>query len=139
MADVPAGRWDAASASATEALELARSAGLPSMTALPLAWQTLLAALRGSHDGADALEELERLRARQPIGIVSVVVADLIEWAKGVAAAWTSDTDAAMHHPGRLRYPAMQRLAVQDRLEAASRTGGQAGQIRTWTAELEQR
>jgi DNA-binding CsgD family transcriptional regulator len=138
MADVPAGRWDAASASATEALELARSAGLPSMTALPLAWQTLLAALRGSQDGADALEELERLRARQPIGIVSVVVADLIEWAKGVAAAWTSDTDAAMHHLGRLRHPAIQRLAAQDRLEEASRTGGHAGQIRTWTAELEQ-
>jgi DNA-binding CsgD family transcriptional regulator len=138
MADVPAGRWDAASASATEALELARSAGLPSMTALPLAWQTLLAALRGSQDGADALEELERLRARQPIGIVSVVVADLIEWAKGVAAARTSDTDAAMHHLGRLRHPAVQRLAAQDRLEEASRTGGHAGQIWTWTAELEQ-
>jgi DNA-binding NarL/FixJ family response regulator len=89
MADVPAGRWDPASASATEALELARSARLPSMTALPLAWQTLLGALRGSQDGADALEELERLRARQPIGIVSVVVADLIEWAKG-AAAWAA-------------------------------------------------
>src|SRR5215831_18128469 len=103
MADVPAGRWDAAGASATEALELARSAGLPSMTALPLAWQTLLAALRGSQDGADALQELERLRARQPIGIVSVVAADLIEWAKGVAAAWTSDTDAAMRHLGQLR------------------------------------
>src|SRR5499427_5387082 len=138
MADVPAGRWDAASASAAEGLELARSAGLPSMTALPLAWQTLLAALRGSQDGADALEELERLRARQPIGIVSVVVADLIEWAKGVAAAWTSDTDAAMRHLGRLRHPAVQRLAALDRLEAASRTGGRAGQLRTWMAELGQ-
>ena len=137
-ADVPAGRWDAASASATEALELARSAGLLSMTALPLAWQTLLAALRGSQDGADALEELERLRARQPIGIVSAVVADLIEWAKGVAAARTSDTDGAMHHLGRLRHPAIQRLAALDRLEAASRHGGHAGQIRTWTGELEQ-
>ena len=138
MADVPGGRWDAASASATEALELARSAGLPSMTALPLAWQTLLAALRGSQDGADALEELERLRARQPIGIVSVVVADLIEWAKGTAAAWTSDTDAALRHLGRLRHPAIQRLAALDRLEAASRAGGHADQIRTWTGELEQ-
>ena len=138
MADVPTGRWDAASASATEALELARSAGLPSMTALPLAWQTLLAALRGSQDGAGALEELERLRARQPIGIVSVVVADLIEWAKGVAAAWTSDTDAAVHHLGRLRHPAVQRLAALDRLEVASRADGHAGQLRTWTGELEQ-
>jgi DNA-binding CsgD family transcriptional regulator len=137
MADVPAGRWDAASASATEALELARSAGLPSMTALPLAWQTLLAALRGSQDGAGALEELERLRARQPIGIVSAVAADLIEWAKGVAAARTSDTDAAMRHLGRLRHPATQRLAALDRLEAASR-GGHAGQLRAWTAELGQ-
>jgi DNA-binding CsgD family transcriptional regulator len=138
MADVPAGRWDAASASATEALELARSAGLPSMTALPLAWQTLLAALRGSQDGADELEELERLRARQPIGIVSVVVADLIEWAKGVAAAGTSDIDAAVRHLGRLRHPAIRRLAALDRLEAASRAGGHAGQLRTWTGELEQ-
>ena len=138
MADVPAGRWDAASASATEALELARSAGLPSMTALPLAWQTLLAAFRGSQDGADALEELERLRARQPIGIVSVVVAGLIEWAKGVAAAWTSDTDAAMRHLGRLRHPAIWRLAALDRLEVASRAGRHAGQLRTWTGELEQ-
>jgi len=137
MADVPAGRWDAASASATEALELARSAGLPSMTALPLAWQTLLAALRGSQDGADALGELERLRARQPIGIVSVVVADLIEWAKGVAA-WTSDADAAMRHLGRLTHPAIRRLAALDRLEVASRAGGHADQLRTWTNELEQ-
>jgi DNA-binding CsgD family transcriptional regulator len=138
MADVPAGRWDAAGASATEALELARSAGLPSMTALPLAWQTLLAALRGSQDGADALEELERLRARQPIGIASVAVADLIEWANGVTASGTSDADAAMRHLGRLRLPAMRRLAALDRLEAASRTGGHAGQLRAWTAELEQ-
>jgi len=138
MADVPAGRWDSASASATEALELARSAGLPSMTALPLAWQTLLAALRGSQDGVDALGELERLRARQPIGIVSVVVADLIEWAKGVAAAWTSDTDAAMRHLGRLTHPAIQRLAALDRLEAASRADGHADQLQTWTGELEQ-
>lgn len=138
IADVPAGRWDAASASAAEALELARSAGLLSMTALPLAWQVLLAALRGSQDGADALEELERLRARQPIGIVSVVVADVIEWAKGVAAAGISDTDGAMHHLGRLRHPALQRLAALDRLEAASRAGGRTGHIRTWTGELAQ-
>src|SRR5262249_3721547 len=138
MADVPAGRWDAASGSATEALELARSAGLPSMTALPLAWQTLLAALRGSQDGADALGELERLRAKQPIGIVSVVVGDPIAWAKGVAAAGTSDTDAAMRHLGRLRHPAIQRLAALDRLEAAGRAGGHAGQLQTWTGELGQ-
>jgi DNA-binding CsgD family transcriptional regulator len=138
MADVPAGRWDAASASATEALELARSAGLPSMTALPLAWQTLLAALRGSRDGAEALGELDRLRARQPIGIVSVAVADLTEWAKGVAAAGTSETDAAMHHFGRLRHPAIRRLAALDLLEAASRVGGHADQLRAWTGELEQ-
>jgi DNA-binding CsgD family transcriptional regulator len=138
LADVPVGRWDAASASAAEALELARSAGLPSMTALPLAWQTLLAALRGSQDGTEALEELERLRARQPIGIVAVAVADLIEWAKGVTAAWASDTDAAMRHLGRLRHPAIRRLAALDRLEAANRTGGHANRSQTWVRELEQ-
>lgn len=138
MADVPAGRWDAASASAAEALELARSVGLPSMTALPLAWQTLLAALRGSQDGAEAMAELDRLRARQPIGIVSVAVADLTEWAKGIAAAEASDTDAAMRHLGRLRHPAIRRLAALDRLEAASRADGHADRLLTWTGELEQ-
>jgi hypothetical protein len=115
MADVPAGRWDAAGASAAEALELARSVGLPSMTALPLAWQALLAALRGSQDGAEAMGELDRLRARQPIGIVSVAVADITEWAKGLAAAEASDPDAAMRHLGRLRHPAIRRLAALDR------------------------
>jgi DNA-binding CsgD family transcriptional regulator len=43
-----------------------------------------------------------------------------------------------MRHLGRLRLPAMRRLAALDRLEAASRTGGHAGQLRAWTAELEQ-
>ena len=138
MADVPAGRWDAARASAAEAVELARSAGLPSMAALPLAWQTLLAALRGSQDRTDVLQELEQLRASQPIGIVSIVVADLIDWAAGVADASNSDTDGAMHHLGRLRHPFVQRLAALDRLEAASRAGGPPGRIQTWVRELEQ-
>jgi DNA-binding CsgD family transcriptional regulator len=93
--------------------------------------------LCGSQDGAEALGELDRLRARQPIGIVSVAVADLTEWAKGVAAG-SSDADAAMRHFGRLRHPAIRRLAALDRLEAASRAGGHAGQIRSWTGELEQ-
>jgi hypothetical protein len=44
----------------------------------------------------------------------------------------------AMHHLGRLRHPAIQRLAALDRLEAASRAGGRTGQIRTWTGELAQ-
>jgi DNA-binding CsgD family transcriptional regulator len=100
--------------------------------------QTLLAALRGSQDGAGALGELERLRARQPIGIVSVAVADLIEWAKGVAAAGASDTGAAMRHLGRLQHPAIRRLAALDLLEAASRAGGHASRSQTWVRELEQ-
>jgi DNA-binding CsgD family transcriptional regulator len=98
----------------------------------------LLAALRGSQDGAEALGELDRLRERQPIGIVSVAVADLTEWAKGVAAAEASDTDAAMRHLGRLRHPVIRRLAALDRLEAASRADGHAGQLLAWTGELEQ-
>lgn len=43
-----------------------------------------------------------------------------------------------MHHLGRLRHPAVQRLAALDRLEVASRADGHADQLRTWTGELEQ-
>src|SRR5215469_12606279 len=77
-------------------------------------------------------------RCLEPIGIVGVAVADLTEWAKGVATAGTSGTDAAMRHLGRLRHPAIRRLAALDLLEAASRVGGHAGQLRAWTGELEQ-
>jgi DNA-binding CsgD family transcriptional regulator len=60
------------------------------------------------------------------------------EWAKGVAAAWTSDTGATIHHLRRLKHPAIQRLAALDRLEAANRARGHAGEIQAWTGELEQ-
>ena len=41
------GRWDAARSTAVEALGLSRSAGPRALTAPPLAWLTLLAALQG--------------------------------------------------------------------------------------------
>src|SRR5215813_10657042 len=43
-----------------------------------------------------------------------------------------------MRHLGRLRHPAVRRLAALDGLEAASRASGHAGQLRARTGEIEQ-
>jgi DNA-binding NarL/FixJ family response regulator len=70
------------------------------------------------------------------VDVVEAARADAVEKRRfGVAAAWTSDTDVAMRHVGRLRHPAIQRLAALDRLGVASRAGD-AGQLGTWTGEL---
>ncbi|MDX6319176.1 MAG: hypothetical protein QOD35_2576, partial [Nocardioidaceae bacterium] len=120
MADIPAGHLGAASASTDEALLLAQATGQPALTALPLAWRALLAALRGTGGGPEALAGLAGLVARQPVGIGVVAVTDIAEWARGVSAATTGDVSAAYHHLAQLELPAMSRMAAVDRLEAAA-------------------
>src|ERR671914_442073 len=56
------GRWTAAAASAAEAVRLATETGQRALSALPLAWLTLLAALRGDEDGFwSRIAEIEQL------------------------------------------------------------------------------
>ena len=52
--------------SADEALTLARSVGQPTLTAAPLAWLALLAALTGSDDFDDHLAEARGSRGQVP-------------------------------------------------------------------------
>ena len=122
--------------SAEEALALGEGIGQPAMTALPVAWLTLLAAHQGSDDYDDLADRLERLVAVHPLGITTDPVHDLTRWAAAVRATGQGDTAAALHHFARIRLPFMARMVATQRLEAAARAGD-ATQARAWTDELE--
>ena len=132
---LPAARWVQVRSSADEALSLARGVGQPTLTAAPLAWLALQAALTDSVDFGDRLAEAEEVAAQHPLGILTDPVHDLTRWAKGTHAAAAGDATAALHHLAAIRVPALQRMAAVDRIEAAVRAG-ERDQARTWVAEL---
>jgi DNA-binding CsgD family transcriptional regulator len=134
-AQVAAGDWSTAAASANEALVLARGIGQAPLTAMPLAWLALLAAFRGESAWPDALAELEEMRTAGPMGIVGAAAADMTEWAKGVLASNAADVDGALHHFQRIRHPTIGRSAALDRLEAAHRAG-RTDLVQQWVEEL---
>jgi DNA-binding CsgD family transcriptional regulator/Tfp pilus assembly protein PilF len=134
------GHWSAADhlslrVTAEEALTLGSSIGQPAVTALPLAWLTLLAALQDRNDYDDLLARLQDVTGSQHLGIMTDPVRDLVRWAMGVRAANTGDMAGALHHLGRLRMPVFQRLAAPDRVEAAVRAG-ELETARSWTDDL---
>ena len=130
-----AGDWAAVRSSADEALALGRGLGQRALTAPPLAWLTLLAALQGRDDHDRLLADLEEVVAAYPLGILTDPVHDLTRWAKGARAATTGDTFGALHHLSRLRLPAVARMAATDRIDAAVRAGEPA-LARSWVTDL---
>jgi DNA-binding CsgD family transcriptional regulator/tetratricopeptide (TPR) repeat protein len=131
FAQLLAGRWTAAGSSAAEALTLAPRP----MTAAPLAWLTLLAALQGRPDYDALLAELEAVTGSHPLGILADPVHDLTRWAVGTRAARAGDVHAALHHLGRIRLPVIARMAAVDRVDAAVRAGDRE-RAAVWTEEL---
>jgi DNA-binding CsgD family transcriptional regulator len=121
--------------SAEETLALGSSIGQPAMTAPPLAWLALLAALQDRDDYDHRLARLEELVAGHPLGILSDPVHDLTRWAKGTRAAGSGDSVGAFHHLARFRMPVLARMAAPERIEAAVRAGDQAA-AGGWTEEL---
>jgi DNA-binding CsgD family transcriptional regulator len=136
FAQLTAGAWAGVRSSAEEALTLARSVGQSTLTAAPLAWLSLLAALSGDAAYDHHLAEAEEVVAKHPPGILTDPVHDLTRWAKGTRAAADGDAPAALHHLGAMRVPALQRMAGVDRIEAAVRAGDR-GRALAWVAELE--
>jgi DNA-binding CsgD family transcriptional regulator len=135
FAQLPGASWTALRSSADEALTLARSVGQTTLTAAPLAWLALLAALTGSDDYDHHLADAERTAAGHPLGVLTDPVHDLTRWAKGTRATAAGDAPAALHHLRALRVPALQRMATVDRIEAAVRADDR-DQSRAWVAEL---
>jgi DNA-binding CsgD family transcriptional regulator len=130
-----AGQWTALRSSADEALTLARSVGQPALTAAPLAWLTLLAALQGAAGYENLLADLEEVAATHSLGILTDPVHDLTRWAKATRATHDGDTSAALHNLSQMRLSVLTRMAAPDRADAAVRAGD-AAQAAAWTGEL---
>ena len=130
-----AGDWAAVRSSAEEALALSTSLGQRPLTAPPLAWLTLLAALQGRDDYEALLADLEEVVAAHPLGILTDPVHDLTRWAKGAHAAAASDSFGALHQLSQLRVPALTRMAATERIDTAVRAG-EPDLARRWVAEL---
>ena len=120
---------------AEEARALANDAGQPAMTALPIAWLALLAAVQGRDDHHLLLSELEDVVTGHPLGITADAVHDLARWARAVHASATGDAPGALHHLGRIRRPLVARLATVDRIDAAVRAGEPA-LARGWVEDV---
>jgi DNA-binding CsgD family transcriptional regulator len=129
------GDYVALRASAEEARALAASVGQPAMTALPLAWLSLLAAVQGRDDFDALSREAEDAAQAHSLGITTDPVHDLICWAKAAHAAGAGDVTGAVHQLGRIRLPFLARMATPDRIDAAFRAG-ELTLVREWTEEL---
>ena len=121
--------------SAEEARSLAVGAGQPAMTALPIAWLTVLAAVQGRDDFDVLLGDLDDVVAAHPLGITTDPVHDLARWARAMRASATGDAAGALHHLGRIRLPFVARMATADRFDSAVRAG-ESDLVQGWTDEL---
>jgi DNA-binding CsgD family transcriptional regulator len=120
QAELLSGRWTAAAASAGEAVRLATETGQPALSALPLAWLTLLAALRGDEDGFwSRIAETEQVAATHPLGVFQSPVQDLLQWARAVQKAASARPASAATLLGELRHPVVANMAALDGVEAA--------------------
>ena len=137
FAEFLGGHWDAVRASAGEALALSRSAGPRALTAPPLAWLTLLAALQGRPEHEQLLGELADAVEGQQLGVLADPVHDLTRWAQAAHATQQGDAPAALHHLRRLRVTTLERMAALDRVDAAVRAGDRA-QAARWAGDLAQ-
>jgi DNA-binding CsgD family transcriptional regulator len=129
--DVATGDWDALAAGAAEALDLAGSAGQPTLTRFPHGWLAVLAALRDQRE--QLAGHLEAIATLPSAGVTGPLVDDLARWARALTAETPA---AALHHLEQMTTP-MARLAALDRIEAAARAE-HADLASEWSAELDQ-
>jgi DNA-binding CsgD family transcriptional regulator/tetratricopeptide (TPR) repeat protein len=116
-----AGDLGAARSLAEEAVSLAEGIGQPALTALPVGFLTLLAAIQGKDEYDALLLRLEDLATTYPLGILTDPVHDLTRWAKGAKASAAGDNAGAVHHLSRFRLPVFARMSAPERIESAVR------------------
>jgi DNA-binding CsgD family transcriptional regulator/tetratricopeptide (TPR) repeat protein len=136
LADLSAGRWGAATADATEALQLARGTGQLALTAMPLAELALYATLRGEDNYDALLDDLDQVMSGPPTGILGELVHDSKRWAQGVRELLAGQPASAVHRLEQMTQPPLIRLAAYDRLEAAARAG-RTDLAQAWLADLD--
>jgi DNA-binding CsgD family transcriptional regulator/tetratricopeptide (TPR) repeat protein len=131
-----AGDHVAVRSSAEEAVAIGTSIGQPAMTALPIAWLALLAALQDRDDYDELVQRLDGLVSAYPLGILGDPVHDVTRWARALRAAGSGDSSGALHHLSRFRLPVLARMAAPDRIEAAVR-GGETAAARACVEDLQ--
>ena len=136
FSEFAAGDWAVVRRSAEEAMSLALSIGHPALTAAPSAWLCLLAALQGTDDYDRRLAAAEQAAARHRLGIMEVVIADMLHWAKGVQTAHAGNAAECFHHFNQVRVPAGARLAAQARIVAAV-NAQEVDRATSWIIEVE--
>jgi DNA-binding CsgD family transcriptional regulator len=124
QAELLCGRWAAAAASAGEAVRLAAETGQSALSALPLAWLTLLAALKGEEDAFwSRVAETEQVAAAYALGVFQSPVLDVLQWARAVQKSGTERPASAATLLGELSHPVIARMAALDAVEAAVHAG----------------
>ena len=123
QAELFTGRWAAAAASAGEAVRLATETGQPALSALPLAWLTLLAAFKGDDAFWSRVAETEQVTAASALGVFQGAVRDVIGWARAIQKAATARPASAGTLLGELRHPVVMTMAALDGVEAAVHAG----------------
>jgi DNA-binding CsgD family transcriptional regulator len=116
LAEIVTGRWTAASASAAEALRLARETGQEELSALPLICLTLLAALRGDEQKLATLAlEAEEIAAAHPMGYTD----EAVRWARGIFELGAGRAETAVVRLRAISHPGVRVISDLDCIEAA--------------------
>lgn len=116
LVEIVTGRWTAASASAWEALRLARETGQVELAALPLVCLTLLAALRGDEEGLRALaREIAQIAAVHPMAYAE----EAVDWAWGLFELGTGRPEVAVARLTKISHPGIRVISDLDCIEAA--------------------
>jgi DNA-binding CsgD family transcriptional regulator len=116
------GEWDEIRHGANEAVDLSTSVGQSALTAAPLAWLALLAALQGEST-FDEHELRAAAASERHLGVLAQLVRDLQRWAAATVAANDSDHGRALHDFMAMRVPALRRMTFIERITAADRAG----------------
>ena len=133
LTQVATGKWTAAQAGASEALGIARATGQPSLSAFPLAWLTVLAALRGADTFVALRTEATEVSTTHPTGALDELIADLRRWA--IAIHMAAQPDAALAQLRQITSGLVRREAALDRVEAAVRADDLQS-ARAWSEDL---
>ena len=131
------GHWTAAAAGAAEALRLAEGMGHAELSALPLAWLTLLGSLRGDRDGARAYAaRAEALAETHALGVYRHAALEIIRWARATEKLAAARPASAFVLVDDLGHPVITAMATLDRVQAAARSDHR-DRARHWLAGIE--
>ncbi|MGK5114657.1 ATP-binding protein [Geodermatophilus sp. CPCC 205506] len=136
-AEFLAGHWTAAAAGAAETVRLARGAGHEELSALPLAWLSLVSSLRGDDEDADTHgTELESLADGHELGVFRAPSLEIVRWGRSTRRLLSPRPASALVDLEGLAHPVVTAMATVDRVEAAVLAGDLTA-AHLWSTRME--